>query len=78
MMEVVFRELTDDFGITLDTYISGQPYADYTGPYDVTPRITSQKLKTADMHLLNDVLIYTIPTREEYNPSGGSTFIIGG
>lgn len=53
-------------------------YADYTGSYDVTPMITSQRLETADKHMLDDVLIRTIPTRETTNEAGGTTFTIGG
>ena len=53
-------------------------YADYLGRYDVTPMITSQRLETADKHMLDDVLIRTIPTRETENEAGGTTFVIGG
>ena len=88
-MQVLFTELNnnftvefsgprDDFSVSFETFIKGEIYRDYTGAYDVTPMITSQKLETADTHMLKDVLIYTIPTREEGNFSGGVTFILGG
>lgn len=53
-------------------------YEDYQGSYDVTPMVTSQRLETADKHMLDDVLIRTIPTRETENEAGGTTFVIGG
>lgn len=53
-------------------------YADYEGAYEVTPMITSQRLDTADKHMLRDVTIYTIPTQEIHNDAGGTTFVIGG
>lgn len=60
--------------------ISGalREYADYGGDYEITPMITSQRLDTADRHMLRDVTIYTIPTQEINNGSGGTTFVIGG
>lgn len=57
---------------------------DYTGDYEVTsfcaePLLTTSLiLPTRDTHMLKDVTIYSIPTREEPNEAGGVTFIIGG
>lgn len=57
---------------------------DYEGPYEVTsftaePLLTSSLvLPTADKHMLDDVTIYSVPTREEPNDAGGVTFSIGG
>ncbi|MBQ6475487.1 MAG: hypothetical protein IJJ34_04680 [Clostridia bacterium] len=57
---------------------------DYTGDYEVTsfcadPLLTtSLVLPTADKHMLNDLTIYSVPTREEPNEAGGVTFIVGG
>ena len=57
---------------------------DYAGPYEVTsftaaPLLTtSLVLPTADKHMLNDLTIYSVPTREEPNEAGGVTFIVGG
>lgn len=57
---------------------------DYEGPYEATsfcadPLLTtSLVLPTADKHMLNDVTIYSVPTREEPNDAGGVTFSIGG
>ena len=87
-MNVAFQELSSGFNVAFDAsaqfqisfgqYMVDRTYADYTGPYEVTPMITSQRLETADKHMNDDVNIFTIPTREESNPSGGVTFIIGG
>ena len=57
---------------------------DYEGPYEVTsftadPLLTtSLVLHTNDMHMLDDVTVYSVPTTEEYNTAGGVTFTIGG
>ncbi len=57
---------------------------DYNGPYEVTsftadPLLTtSLVLPTNDMHMLDDVTVYSVPTTEEYNSAGGVTFTIGG
>lgn len=57
---------------------------DYEGPYEVTsftadPLLTtSLVLPTNDMHMLDDVTVYSVPTTEEYNAAGGVTFTIGG
>lgn len=53
-------------------------YEDYTGDYDVTPLITAQTLYTRDKHMVDDVRIDMIPTRELNNDAGGVTFIVGG
>lgn len=74
---VVFHAVSG-FQIAFEHYIEGRQYADYSGPYEVTPMITSQRLETNDLHMRDDVRIFTIPTREEANPSGGVTFIVGG
>lgn len=56
---------------------------DYTGDYEVTsfcadPLLTtSLVLPTQDKHMLDNVTIYSVPTKEEYNSSGGVTFTIG-
>lgn len=58
--------------------------ADYTGDYEVTsfcadPLLTtSLVLPTADKHMMDDLTIYSVPTREEPNEAGGVTFTVGG
>lgn len=61
------------------TVSGGTPlYENYTGEYDVTPLITAQTLYTRDKHMVDDVRIDMIPTREINNAAGGVTFIVGG
>lgn len=75
---VGFREENQSFTAVFDGAAAAQGYLDYRGSYDVTPMVTSQRLETEDRHMLEDVLIRTIPTRETANPAGGTTFTIGG
>ena len=42
-------------------------YEDYTGPYEVTPKVESQFLSTADKHMAHDVTIETIHYYEVNN-----------
>lgn len=61
-----------------------QTVEDYTGDYEITsfcaePLLTtSLVLPTFDKHMLDNVTVYSVPTKEEYNAAGGVTFIIGG
>ena len=75
---VTFQSIRSNFPMVFNGAAALREYADYMGSYDVTPMITSQWLETADKHMLDDVLIRTIPTRETENAAGGTTFIIGG
>ena len=52
-------------------------YEDYTGPYEVTPKVESQSLSTEDKHMAHDVTIKPIPYYEVSNQNG-KTIIIGG
>ena len=52
-------------------------YEDYTRPYEVTPKVESQSLSTADKHIAHDVTIEPIPYYEVSNQNG-KTIIIGG
>ena len=49
----------------------------YSGPYDVTPRLTEQVLETNDKTMLDDVTIYQIPITYTSNPYDGKTVVIG-
>ena len=75
---VAFQGAHHIFSMVFDGAAALREYADYLGSYAVTPMITSQRLETADKHMLNDVLIRTIPTQEMTNAAGGITFAIGG
>lgn len=51
----------------------------YEGEYEATPKTATvtQIFPTADKLMRRNFLVYTIPTREEPNESGGVTFTIG-
>lgn len=52
----------------------------YSGEYEATPKTetSTQVFQTREKMMRRDFLVYTIPTREEYNAAGGVTFTIGG
>lgn len=52
-------------------------YVDYTGEYEVTPKVTKQTLQTAEKVMLHDVTIKEMPLVTTSNTSGGKTLIIG-
>lgn len=51
----------------------------YNGEYEATPKTetSTQVFETREKMMRRDFLVYTIPTEEEYNESGGVTFYIG-
>lgn len=53
-------------------------YPDYAGPYDVTPKVTAQRLETKDTHMTENVTVREIPYYAVANPQGGTTVTIGG
>ena len=53
-------------------------YDDYTGEYEITPKVNEQELKTKDKHMVKDLLIKAIPYYEVENVYNGQTVIIGG
>ena len=54
-------------------YVGGEPY---DGPYDVTPKVTAQTLKTAQKLMREDVSVRAIPYFDVSNPAGGNTIYI--
>lgn len=52
-------------------------YTDYTGEYEVTPKVESQTMPTKDKHMTDDVKINAIPYFEVSNNAGGVTIYIG-
>lgn len=52
-------------------------YEDYTGSYDITPKVDEQVMRTKDSHMTDDVTIKAIPYYNVGNTSGGSTVYIG-
>ena len=81
----VEAELTEPLDVDAEIVNSVRlsEYEDYTGDYEVDSfgtnvlLTTSLILPTNDKHMLNDVKINSMPTREEYNEAGGVTLYIG-
>ena len=61
---------------TLSFHYSDAEIPEYEGPYDVTPTVNSQRLKTADKVMRSDVEIDGVPYFETSNTAGGSTVYI--
>jgi hypothetical protein len=58
--------------------ITGKPDVEiYDGSYQVTPKVTSQTMETAQKFLTDDVTIKAIPFFNVANTSGGNTVFIG-
>lgn len=55
----------------------GDNLPEYTGPYEITPRVTEQILDTADKKMSTDLKILSIPIQEITNSSNGKTIYIG-
>ena len=55
----------------------GTPADTYMGPYEVTPRLTSQTLETEDKLMTDDVTVYEIPVTYTSNIYDGQTVVIG-
>lgn len=53
------------------------PYDEYEGPYEVTPKFREQTLETVNKLMTDDVTVHTIPVNRTLNPSGGNTVSIG-
>jgi hypothetical protein len=49
----------------------------YVGDYEITPKITAQKLETCDKVMRDDLTINAIPYAEVSNVSNGTTVTIG-
>ena len=49
----------------------------YDGAYEVTPRLTEQKLETYHRIMRDDVTVHEIPITSTSNPEGGRTVLIG-
>lgn len=49
----------------------------YTGSYEVTPRVYAQSLDTDGKLMDDDVTVHEIPVTRTSNPQGGQTVLIG-
>lgn len=55
-------------------YVGGEPYE---GEYEITPKLQTQTLPTAQKTMTNNLIIKEIPFSEVGNTSGGTTVCIG-
>ena len=53
-------------------------YKDYTGEYEITPKVIAQVAETADKHMVSDLIVKEIPYYEVSNQANGKTITIGG
>lgn len=55
----------------------GDNIPEYTGPYEIIPRVTEQFLDTIDKKMSDNLKILSIPVQEITNSSNGKTVYIG-
>lgn len=65
-----------DFDVGLE-YGQGGKLPDYTGAYNVIPRLVGQTLATNGKSMTDDVTVEPIGVARVTNPSGGITCTIG-
>lgn len=63
-------------GILHGSLMITEEFDSYVGLYNVTPRISSQSIPTANKLMNDDVTVNGIPYYEVSNQQGGTTFII--
>ena len=51
-------------------------YVNYTGDYEITPKVEAQTMHTKDRLMINDVEIKGIPVFSTSNDAGGNTIYI--
>lgn len=77
VVDVVLNEI-DKIEVEIGTeLVPVGEYKHYEGPYQVTPRLVEQMLKTQNLVMDYDVQVATIPVERVANASGGTTVIIG-
>ena len=78
--KVKFRQTNQKLKVTFKslqtaTKRTGVDY--YTGEYEITPKVESQKMPTAQKTMMDDVTVHAIPYFDVSNQAGGSTVYIG-
>lgn len=63
-------------GVLIGSLIVSEGYDHYIGGYEVTPKIDSTTLPTADKVMHKDITIRGVPYYKVTNQQGGTTFII--
>jgi len=81
MLPDIYMELSTDNSVRIDFDVgvemgtSGR-LPDYTGDYEVIPKLVDQTLPTKDKSMTDDVVIREVPVARVSNPSGGKTCTI--
>ncbi len=70
------KELAGKIPGSLEFHYSEVAAPEYTGPYEVTPKVVEQTLETNGKIMRSDVEVHKIPYFEVSNTSGGSTVYI--
>lgn len=73
-----------EMNLRMDAQVNGEVYIvhdpdllpEYTGVYEVVPRVEAQTLPTAEKYLERDVSIKAIPIYDVTNATGGTTIYI--
>ena len=78
--DVTFHYKSSQFRPTFANLQKVTEYKDadpYTGAYEITPKVDSQVMKTAQKMMTDDVTIHSIPYFETSNTAEGETAYIG-
>lgn len=73
----LIQECIDIANSLPDAGEGGGQYEEYTGDYNVTPKVTEQVLLTKNKVMVNDLTVKSIPFYNVSNTSGGNTVYIG-
>ena len=81
MLPDIYMELSADSTVRIDfdvgvEYGQGSRLPDYTGSYEVTPKLMDQTLPTNNKSMTRDLVIKEVPVARVSNPSGGKTCTI--
>lgn len=80
-LPIIDIDLSTDTSVKIDfdvgiQYGEGGRLPDYTGSYEITPKLVDQTLPTKDKSMTDDVVVKEVPVDRVSNPSGGKTCII--
>lgn len=70
------QDFMTEFGSIQEIIVAGD--GNYTGPYEVKPKIVEQTMPTQNKVMLYDMKVLEIPYYEVSNEQNGKTVVIGG
>ena len=77
-LQTVGGSVSEMGAVTGSVTVSGATdYPEYTGAYEIVPKVTEQTFDTAYKVMTADLTVTAIPYYETTNESGGYTAIIG-